>query len=477
MVRSSAEIQAQSGAPGSREPSSTLRILLVAYRFPPQVGGGVHRPLRLAKYWNREGHRVGVLTVPVDPHAVQDPSLLAKVPDAVEITRVGDPSLPAALERIRGRLSGRRAGAVVARALGYVQHAAQTVSIPDRHIGWLLPAFTRGLPMARRFDPDVVVATGPPWTPFLVGRWLASALGTPLVLDYRDAWTGLFVEGTQTRLQRWLDPSVERWVLDGAAGVVAAHRSIFRDLPHPVRRGRARARRLWSPNGYDPEDFGDRVAPEAHRFVLSYSGAVGGHRNPRVFFEVLERLLDSGRMDPERVRLRMAGGLPIRLRAFLSALPRVSSVLEDVGYLQHTESARLLLSSTVNLVFVRDVDARNLHSPGKVYEVFHVGRPTLVLSPEGVTTRLARRVGECRVAHPTDPGGIEAGLLDLYDRWSRGEPLPHPDPDRLRFYSREHQARRFLRLLVELASGSPATARATAQSAPAVLTGSCPPSR
>lgn len=176
------------------------------------------------------------------------------------------------------------------------------------------------------------------------------------------------------------------------------------------------------------------------------AGSLLGRRDPRTFFSVLDRLLRSGRMDPERVRVRIAGERSDRLRELAGSFA-LSVVLENHGYLPHHESIGLLQSSTVNLVVVRDVEERNRHSPGKVYEVLYTTRPVLLLAPEGVTARLARRVDGTHVTHPRDATAIESALLELYDRWSRGEPAEAPGRDRMRFYDRGHQAARYLRLL------------------------------
>lgn len=460
-----------------RAPARPLRILLIAYRFPPQVGGGVHRPVRLVKFWSREGHDVTVLTTFADPREEQDPSLLSVIPGDIRLERVFDPSLPGLFLRARRRLEPGP-GRFVARGLGYVQWLAQSLSVPDRQVGWLVPSVLRALRVCREVRPDVIVPTGPPWTPLVMARILSRMTRLPMVVDYRDAWTGLVVEGTQTALGRHLDPMIESWVLRGASGIVAAHRSIFRDLPQGYQRRRRQPRRLWSPNGYDADDIhahlldqpavahagtqpswtsaglarptgkgSELAASPRSRFILSYTGALGGHRNPRTFFAVLDTLLRSGRIDPDDLRVRIAGGLPSRLRGFVVSLPAVAPILEDRGYLAHAESVRMLEESTANLIFIRDIDQRNRHSPGKVYEVFYVGRPVLLFSPEGVTPRLARRVGGCRIAHPSDALAIEAALLDLYDRWKAGEVLIGPDRARLGFYDRAHQARRFARLL------------------------------
>jgi O-antigen/teichoic acid export membrane protein/glycosyltransferase involved in cell wall biosynthesis len=438
------------------------RILLLAYRFPPQGGGGVQRPLKWAKYWSREGARVAVLAGPARASPLTDPTLLAELPEEVRVVRAPDLGPLPLLRRI---LEGRRWPRVADRMLVALVWLAQRLSVPDGAAGWILPAVLRGFLLAGRFRPTHLVATGPPWSTFVAGRALAGLLRLPLVLDYRDPWSATYLPIPRRGLGPRLAPATERWVLRGAAGVLAAHGAILERLRPWLPPGLLR---MWVPNGYDTEDFreagtpldsgpGDASAPQAgHRaeadpgglFTLTYTGGFFTWRTPETLLRVLDALVEEGRVDPRRFRLRVAGSAR-RLGALLDG--RLVGMVRMEGYVPHHVSVRLLRESTANLVMEGDLGERNLHTPGKFYEVVYARRPVLLLCPEGVTTRLARRVGGCLVAHPKDAEAIRGALLRLYEAWSRGESLPRPEPERIRFYDRAHQARRAMKFLERVA--------------------------
>ena len=426
------------------------RILLVAYGFPPAGGGGVQRPSKMVKVWTRRGAEVCVLSGPVGAAAAQDPSLLDDLPGGMECVRAADPSPWLALQRLRKGLPQGGAWRLLDRLLVALSVVARAISVPDHRCGWLLAAVPKGWLLARRFRPTAIVATGPPFTSFLVGRILASVLRLPLVLDYRDPWTATYLPNQSTWLAGRLNPYLERWSLENAAGVVAAHRAVFQFFGQLGPGGRTLCRRrLFAPNGYDADDFADGLSPATDRFTISYTGSFYGFRNPRVFLEVLEELLQSGRLDPSRFRFLVAGVSGDALRA--THRDRcLAAVLESEGYLPHAVSVRRLVQSTVNLVIEGETGGRNRHSPGKFYEVLRAARPVLLLCPEGTTPWLARRVGGCRVAHPEDRQAIRQAVIDYYDAWERGDTDPIPDGETLRFYDRVHQADRFLRFLLDV---------------------------
>lgn len=422
-----------------------VRILLVAYRFPPQGGSGVQRPAKMVKVWHREGHEVRVLTTRADAVKVQDDALLADVPDQVEVVTAPDPSPGPAVDRVRQRLRRTRIGAVIDRPLGYLQGALQALGAPDARAGWLFPAVERILSIHREFRPDVIVATGPPWTPALAAALASRLTGVPLVIDYRDPWTGTYFGRREFFLARHLNPHLERFVLATASGVAGAHREVLRRL-RPMMRGR-RPLRQWIPNGFDPDDIPEVAArPDPGVFTLTYTGGFFTLRNPRVFIETLESLLDEGVIAPERFRLRLAGTVDLARRAMRDDGPLLARS-EIRGYVSHDESVALLRESTANLILEVGMGGKNHHSPGKVYEVFACARPVLLLCPDGVTPHLGRRLGATWIAPPEDPAAIRAAIVDLYRAWDEGRLTDVPDSDHLRFYERGYQGRRMLRLL------------------------------
>ena len=422
---------------GSREP---LRILLIAYRFPPQGGGGVQRPAKLVKYWSRAGHAIAVLTSSRSTVSLEDPTLLADVPATVERVVVDDPS---AYQRLRA-LRRRTSNPLVRRLLTTPTYLVSQTAVPDLVSGWRRPALRRGLELVATVRPAVIVVTGPPWTSFLVASSLADKAGVPLVLDYRDPWTHTYMRLQSGLAAKVLNPWLERRILRRAPAITAAHREILRRARASTGPG---TRMLWAPNGCDPDDFPHPPStPPADRFVLGYTGGFFRWRSPDALLGVLESLLREGRITPERFRFRMAGSV----NPALERIPRDSAlwkILDVEGYLPHAESIRLLQSSTVTFVLEADQVGTNHHTPGKFYEVLQTGRPMLLLCPEGVTSRLARRLGGCWIAHPDDERAIRNVVLDMLERWEKGTPMPQMNREHLRFYDRAHQADRFGRFL------------------------------
>ena len=227
--------------------------------------------------------------------------------------------------------------------------------------------------------------------------------------------------------------------------MATAHRAVFRWL-EPLLPERE-PRRIWVPNGYDPEDFAepDAEGPRPDRFELSYAGSFYSTRNPKHLFRALDDLLAAGRLDPAWFRFRIAGGSAQVLKPY-DPEGRLERVVRFDGYVSHRETVRRLQRSTVNLVLEGEMRGSNQHSPGKFYEVLYACRPVLLICPEGTTTILGRRARGCWITHPEDEEGIKRKLMEMVEAWQAGT-LSGPDPERFRFYDRTLQARRMLRFL------------------------------
>ena len=63
-------------------------------------------------------------------------------------------------------------------------------SFPDPQCFWFRLAMSQLPKISHYGRPDVVFATGSPWTALLAGNALAKKFGVPFVAEFRDPWTG-----------------------------------------------------------------------------------------------------------------------------------------------------------------------------------------------------------------------------------------------------------------------------------------------
>lgn len=421
-----------------------MHVLLVAYRFPPQSGGGVLRPHKFAKYLTRAGVRVTVLTVgPVSGQMPPD------LPSDVRIVQIPEGGLMPRLRRLP-KAKNRSPLKIRNRALVLARLGLFNWMVPDEHAGWIGPA-TAAASRAELKDVDVVLATGGPWSDFFVGEGLARRLGVPLVFDYRDPWTTgppgwPYAPGLRARPQARAN---ERRLAGKASMIVSAHAGLPALLEKTLELPGLSERCHWIPNGYDSEDFLGIQPRSSDRFTLTWTGSLYAGRSLEPVFRALAELGREGKIPLDRVKLQIYGVPPDRVRA-QCADPTLRANLDAPGDVPHDQALAAILGSTLNLLVDISYDGPVMHTPGKLYEYLAAGRPVLSLSPEGVQADLIRQAEGGWVVRPDDHAGLRAALADAYTRWSAGQELPRPLAPVIEFYDRKRSTAKLQGLLEEL---------------------------
>lgn len=420
-----AEMQAEPSMQRAR------KVLLVAYYFPPIAASGSMRPLGFCRYLMEYGWLPRVLcTDPqsaVPPQAM-DEGLCDVVPEYVRIDCVPHPNPLRTLLNIREYM--RRWFRTVAPAhqdnaatreglgncVGGASASRSTVkdlildwvfSFPDIQCYWRRPAIRRlwNLPPAER--PDLVYATGNPWTSFLVGKALARRFGVPLIVDFRDPWTlspqyGLFSSSFLSRKAKRL----ERAVCRAAARIVLNTEELRVRFctDYPEFSGKCVA----ITNGFDetaplspPPPAGQRGADrqsgaDGSVLELCHFGAVYGDRSPKPLLQAVRQLLDERRVRAETLRLRFIGTWDVKdpeCEELVAGLEKLGVVSREApiprrACLQQMARSRVLLVLQAGFP---------LQIPAKIYEYIAVGRPLLVIGGSGATANLVakHRLGLC----------------------------------------------------------------------------------
>ena len=410
------------------------RVLVVAYDFPPHGAIGTMRTLRVVRVLHARGWDVTVLTsdpAHFRPSTPNEPKLLEQVPPGVTVLRAGPIRLRRAKARATGAPSPARPSAPVPapppatgmRKVKSVLDAA--LSIPDREVGWLLPAVWTG--MRHRFRSgafDVIYSSAPPWTGQLVAYLLRLALRRPWVADFRDPWGRAPWRGDRFPFAMRAASFLERRVVkrtDRIVFVAEGNRDDF-----AAHYGARVARKFHLvPNGCDPAEIDSLekpVLPAGQGHVMLHAGSLYAGRTPVPVFKAVAQALDRGLLDRGRFRLRFLGTSIVATDlAEVCRQLRIDDVVEFMPRVPRQEGLKAILSASSLLLLQ---PGHTVSVPGKVYEYLAAGRPIFALA-EGETAEVVRRSGiGVSVEAYDDVQAIMEGLLRVVEM-SRG-PLPVP---------------------------------------------------
>jgi len=372
---------------------------------------GVQRTLKFVKYLSDFGWLPTVLTVDPRGYFARDESLLAELEGrSVTIVRTTH-SGPA---RLTGKRDVVEIPAEWKRKL--LSRLSDTFFIPDNKIGWRRKAVARALALHRETPFDMIFATAPPFTSFLIGRDLKRKIDRPLVLDYRDPWVDYPFKFYATPLHRLVNVRMERRALRSSSHVITTNRRVKEQI---LRRHRFLTYHDIDiiSQGFDPADFAPALQPAPkkaspalpgeRRMRITYAGVFWEDRIPDYFLQGLHDLFAEkprlrGRIEAVFVGKFRDENLKIVTRLGLQDCVRV------LGYLPHGECIRELCASDVLWMTVGD----DVGSPGKVYEYIGARKPILGLVPDGYLKSTILEAGGIAVP-PKDAAAVRRALEEF----------------------------------------------------------------
>jgi glycosyltransferase involved in cell wall biosynthesis len=418
------------------------RVLVIAYYFPPMGLSGVQRTLKFVKYFSDFGWEPTVLTVQPKGYFAQDDSLIEDLegrPVRVVRTSAAGPG-----KYVSSKPVVKLPPEWLRRLLSMV---SDTFFIPDNKIGWKRKAVERALELARETPFDMVFATAPPFTDFLIGRAVKKKLNIPLVLDYRDPWVDYPFKFYPTPLHKLWNIRLERLALKASSHVVTTNRKVKELI---LRRHRFLSYRDVDiiSQGFDPSDFEKaRSTPltQPHRksMRIAYAGVFWEDRKPDYFLRALAEVQKEQPRLRGRITAHFVGNFRDENRKIVVKLGLQDSVTES-GYLPHIDCIRELLASDVLWMIVGD----DLGSPGKTYEYIGAGKPILACAPEGFIADAVLDAGGI-VTAPDDVPAIKEAIVSFFNRWERHE-LRGPKQEIIDRYDRRILTRSMVKLFESL---------------------------
>lgn len=438
------------------------RVLFISYPFPPVGGAGVQRTAKFVKYLPAHGWKPSVLTVSNPSVPVLDSSLLRDIPADTLVCRARtlEPSYAAkrqtpAAHASNGGGFGRGLRRVLSRG---VQCAAALALQPDAQVLWLPDALRKGRRLLRDVKHDVIVASAPPFSSFLLGLSLSSYARIPLVLDYRDEWD-LSNKYLENRSVKKLASAVQRRMQDRvvrhAASLIATTRFSAQALQRVCARAGGRAHVSWIYNGYDPADFTARdiAAPSSHGFRITYVGTLWNLTDVSPLVRAMQCLTERAPEIASRIELVFAGRRTPPQQQFVSALRCLPCSVVEHEYVDHDKAVGLMRGADCLCLLLSDVDGAERVVPAKVFEYMASRKPILAIVPPGeLAADILGGHPDAVVCSPRDPASIVRYLIDAVGSDRTKPPAGSIEPST---FSRPHQARELADLLSAVVAGKP----------------------
>ena len=350
-----------------------MRVLIVSPHFPPRNTIASLRVGKFAEYLSKDGCSVRVVTSDVDGELHEQ----AWSPlDDANVLRVHD---VAAASRARWRrVDGYCRGPLGSWRRRYrkIRSAALSrLSFPDEQIWWAA-SVARSHLTGDGWVPDIILASGPPFSTFIAARALARRLGVPWVADYRDLWT-LSSYYPRGRGRRLLESGLEHRLIRDAAAASTVSRPLMRGLGTIYSGQIAVVMNGYEPRAHTYQSLGD-VAMDGPLRVLYCGEIYPKKRDPSPLFQALADM----RLSREEVRVEFYGA-SVDSAAREADKYGVGHMVTASGRVSHAESLSLQDGADILLLLLwNDPREEGVHS-GKLFEYLGARKPILMLGYEG----------------------------------------------------------------------------------------------
>jgi len=374
-----------------------MKVLIVSFWFPPANVVGAIRVGKLARYLDRHGYEVRVLTTEIGG----DRSLPVEIPTE-QVIYTDYQQRSDQIVALFGKFSRRRPAAALhtshespiegkqqgKSAREWLQrHYHALIHIPDMRNDWLKTALPAGWRLVGEWRPDIIFASAPPYTGLIVASRLSRAFSIPWIADFRDLWADNPYYGSPAWRQL-IDRVIERITLRSASALVTIS-------PHLARHLQALHHKHVEVvfNGYAEEDFPKPPVESCTSgpLTIRYTGGIyRKFREPSPLFAAIGLLEDELR---QQIRVEFFGEEDSDVKA-LADSHGIADVIATRPHVPHRTALELQLQADV-LLLLQWNDKRDEGTiPAKLFEYLYARRPILHIGYEhGAAAELIKKRG------------------------------------------------------------------------------------
>ncbi|HRS01311.1 MAG TPA: glycosyltransferase [Bacteroidota bacterium] len=450
----------------------SLNVLVIAYYFPPMALSGVQRISKFVKYLPEFGWNPIVLTTNA-PYYQFDNSLLDElIQKNIKIYRT-DENRSKSLKNNNKQNSEEKNNENLGEYKRNINNnnqftfsypgrfrqrlqaiILQTIFQPDSRRMWKKKALKTAETIFQENDIDLILATAPPFTDFLVAEELSDKYNIPFILDYRDLWVDNPYYIYTTVFHKNYAVKLENRILTKAARTIVITREMKNRLLQRYRFLNHNDITII-PHGYDQEDFDkartfqqntSEIFPlnkntKKSKFIITHSGLFSQDLTPKYLFQAVSELIQEKPEMKDTLEIRMVGILQKKFIKMINKLNLQDNV-KAPGYLNHIQSLQALLQSDVLWLMMPN----GLVTPGRLFEYLGARKPIIFSSPKSDLTQIVESTGAGIITQPNDVKELKKAILNYYNLWKKNS-LPIPNESVIEKYERKELTRQLAKEL------------------------------
>jgi glycosyltransferase involved in cell wall biosynthesis len=378
----------------AKNSETIVKILLVAYYFPPIISGGSQRPTQMFKYLTKLGDRVTVLAPTYDKANPPEQSVIHIYDPSHNMHRKGMRRLQWLFHRIPIEINN---------------YLGKYSSIYSQ---WQQNVLNHADEILQHAQPELIIATYPPVETLQIGLMLSQKAQVPLVADFRD---GLLFETIESkRLRRFACvykayQAIEKRIANEAAALITVSEPLSKYFRETYNNSCVRT----IANGFDPDEMQLQLpdidlAPEYFHIVHSGRFSLSDASCTILpLVHALNSLLADRPELAQKLQLHFLGELSRQEIKILAGLVQYG-VAHLHGPLNRKYS--LAFQRRADLLLLVTSPSRRSVATAKIFEYLQARRPILALTPHSFAAEI---IEKCRCGWVVSPLAVNEIRLIL----------------------------------------------------------------
>lgn len=416
-----------------------IRILIVAYDWPPRNAIAVHRPYAWARYWTGAGAEVSILTAQKqtydEPLDLQLDALdgvhVVEIPYRSLIPLGGGPARTNWSRRFVGFL--RKHGSMLRKFTGLN---------PDVRDAWARAAVPVALDLCITKQIDVVISTFAPRAAHMIASKIKEKNPEIMwIADYRDLWS-IRHNSDLNELQSRKEQTLEKRVVSSADMFITVSEPLAQNLSKFMG-----CEVHVSKNGFDLDRAKldtrlsqvEGIQSSKPSIIIVYTGMIyPGWQDPTPLFHAVNELVADQLISNEAVQIHFYGKRQPTLQALIDSADAAGYTTVH-GHVSREEALQAQLNADLLLLLESGHPSADGVLTGKIFEYMVSGKPILSLGSRKKST-IGLTIAETGIGVTCESNihdiknviltALSGGVSEIY----------HPRKNEIEKYSRKHQA-------------------------------------
>jgi len=317
---------------------------------------------------------------------------------------------------------------------------------PDIYFPWVRKAVNKSLVTLKDKKIDAIIATVPPYSSFIVGYKLSKKLNIPLILDYRDPWSGNpflnYPPIIRNKVKR-----VEKRIVNHSKLLVTVGNDYANLIADSLNINSDKFEIIYNGFSLDkiPEVFPNK---EKDKFVISYFGNFYLIQKPEMqkFFDGLGLFIRKNNLNPSKIVFQYSGHTSRKVIRRMLKKAGIESFFIDLKYRPRDELFDAISKSHLVIDIVPKKTEYMIHT--KIYDYALGNSHIFLVGERGAIVDVCNKIKQKFTIVKSDKEAVAQKLALLWEKWKKGKLEYGCNKERLLFYSRENQANRLADILL-----------------------------